>query len=316
MKSKKNKISVVIPVFNEENNVAPLYRKLISVFEKIGANYEIIFVDDGSRDRTLVNLKTLPSITIIHLRRNFGQTIALVTGIKEAQGETIVTLDGDLQNDPEDIPKLLAKFDEGFDLVNGWRHRRQDPLSKKIPSRVANWLASKISGLSLHDNGCSLKVFRKELVSNLELRGELHRLIPMLAVWRGAKVAEVKVKHHRRVSGFSKYGLSRVPRVVLDLITMKFLYSYLDRPMQIFGGVGLFLSFIGFCISIVLAWQRLLYGIPLFNRPLLLLGVLLVVIGFQFLCVGLLAEISIRTYFNTTNKNDYIISDKTINRKQ
>jgi glycosyltransferase involved in cell wall biosynthesis len=308
-------ISVVIPVFNEEKNVVILHRELFIVLNKLKIRSEIIFVDDGSTDNTFTVLSKLHSVKIIRLRRNSGQTIALKTGLDESQGEIIVTLDGDLQNNPKDIPKLLKKINDGYDLVNGWRRWRRDVISKTIPSKIANWMISKISGVYIRDNGCALKAFRRELISDIDLHGEMHRFIPTLAAWRGAKIAEIEVNHRKRISGISKYGISRIPKVILDLITIKFLFNYFDRPMRIFGSTGIIFILIGTVVSFILAWNRVIHGVPLSNRPLVLVGAFFVVIGFQFVYFGLLAEIAIRIYYRLGQKDSYIIKEILVNGK-
>ena len=307
-------LSVVIPVYDEEESVIPLARAVNKVLGGLGGPSEIIFVDDGSTDRTFVRLKDLqgelPRLRVIRLRGNFGQTAALAAGFDLAQGEVVVTLDGDLQNDPADIPELLAKLEEGFDVVSGWRRERQDPFwTRRLPSRLANTLISRITGVRLHDYGCMLKAYRQPIVKDLALYGEMHRFLPALARWVGASVAEVPVSHQPRRHGRSKYGLGRTLRVLLDLFTVKFLMSYWTRPIQIFGLIGLLTGGAGLLLTLTLAAQRLFFGVPLGNRPILLLAVLLVVVGIQFITMGLLAEMLVRTYHESQGKPIYSIRE-------
>ncbi|KUK16864.1 glycosyltransferase family 2 protein [Thermococcus sibiricus] len=306
-------LSVVIPVFNEEENLLELYGKLKEVLERTGRSYEIIFVDDGSTDRSLEILKSIHEIDrrvkVIRFRKNFGQTAVLSAGFDHAKGKIIVTMDADLQNDPEDIPLLLGKIEEGYDVVSGWRADRKDPISKKIPSRISNWLASKLTGLKLHDFGCTLKAYRKEIIKNVRLYGDHHRYIPALASWQGAKIAEVKVRHHPRKHGKSKYGFKRLLRGFLDLIVVKFLVDYSTRPMHFFGILGLLLILGGFILGLSLVIERFLFHISLSDRPLLLLAVLLIIVGLQFLMIGLIGELVIRTYFETHKKPTYVIEE-------
>ena len=307
-------LSVVIPVYNEEENVAPLARAVDKVLAGLSGPSEILFIDDGSTDRTAASLAELipemPRLRVVRLRGNFGQTAALAAGFDLAQGEVVVTLDGDLQNDPEDIPHLLAKLDEGYDVVSGWRRERQDPFwSRRLPSRLANALISRITGVRLHDYGCMLKAYRRPIVKDLALYGEMHRFLPALARWVGASIAEVSVTHHPRRHGRSKYGLGRILKVLLDLFTVKFLMSYWTRPIQIFGLFGLVSGGAGIVLSLILGIQRLFFDVPLGNRPILLLAVLLVVVGIQFITMGLLAEMLVRTYHESQGKPIYAIRE-------
>ena len=305
-------LSVVVPVFNEEKNINILYQELIDVLIKLDLTFEIIFIDDGSTDKSLAILSELQEndsrIVVISFRRNFGQTAALSAGFDYARGDIIITLDGDLQNDPEDIPKLLQKLSEGYDIVNGWRFDRKDSFfSRRLPSIIANKIISYSTNVKLHDYGCTLKAFRKEITQNIKLYGEMHRFIPAIASGMGSSVAEVKVNHRARKFGKSKYGISRTIRVVLDLITVKFLLSYATRPLQIFGLLGFSCGIIGFCMAIYLTIQRQFYGISLANRPALLLAILLIFMGLQFVTLGLLAELQSRTYHEAQNKPIYSI---------
>ena len=307
-------ISVIVPLLNEEENIEVLYRELIDQLRELGQEFEIIFVDDGSTDRTFEILSKIQKddsrVKVISFRKNFGQTAALSAGFDHAKGDIIVTLDADLQNDPQDIPKLLEKLNEGYDLVNGWRFDRKDPfLTRRLPSIIANKIISLITRVTLHDYGCTLKAFRKEVTKNIRLYGEMHRFIPAIASGMGISICEVKVNHRARKYGKSKYGISRTIRVILDLITVKFLLSYATRPIQVFGLLGFCSGIIGFAIAIYLTIQRQFFGIPLANRPLLLLAILLIFIGLQFVTLGLIAELQARTYHETQNKPIYVIRE-------
>jgi glycosyltransferase involved in cell wall biosynthesis len=314
--TERKDLSVVIPLFNEEESVESLYESLLPVLVNLEKTYEIIYIDDGSIDGTYPALLKLmeqdPHIWIIRLRRNFGQTAAFSAGFDLARGDIIVTMDGDLQNDPNDIPRLIEKVEEGYDVVSGWRVDRKDVfLTRRLPSQIANALISKVTGVKLHDYGCSLKAYRREVVKNIKLYGEMHRFIPALASWIGIVVAEVPVTHHARKYGQSKYGLGRTVKVILDLLTVKFLLDYATRPIQIFGLMGL-LSFIaGTLLGIYLTVVRLFFGQPLANRPIVLLAVLLVVLGVQLIIMGLLGELVVRTYHEAQGKPIYMIRDVT-----
>jgi glycosyltransferase involved in cell wall biosynthesis len=307
-------LSVVVPVFNEEGSVGELARRLTAVLDGTGSTYEVLFVDDGSRDRTLEILREAhrenPRIKVVRFRRNFGQTAALAAGFAFAAGEIVVTMDGDLQNDPADIPRLVAKIGEGFDLVNGWRVQRKDAfLTRRLPSKLANGLISWITGVHLHDYGCTLKAFRHEVVKNVSLYGELHRFIPAIASAMGVEVAEIPVNHFPRTTGKSKYGLFRTVKVLLDLITVKFLLSYSMRPIHIFGLIGLVSGLIGVVLGAWLSFQKLFLHMALANRPMLLLAILLVFIGVQFVTMGLLAELQTRIYHESQNRPTYSIRE-------
>lgn len=306
------KISVILPVFNEEENLVEMNAEITGVLESMDEDYEIIYVDDGSTDRSFEILISLreesQKIKVIQFRRNFGQTAGLAAGFDYASGDVIVTMDSDRQNDPNDIPMMLDKINEGYDLISGWRFDRQDAwLSRKLPSKMANSLISKITGVKLHDYGCSLKAFRKDVIENLRLYGEMHRFIPAIASWMGVRIAEVKVNHRARVAGTSKYGISRTFRVILDLITVKFLLQYSARPIHFFGGIGLASGVMGFLIALVMTFQRFFFGIPMGDRPLLMLAILLMFIGLQFITFGLLGELMTRTYHEATNKPVYVV---------
>ena len=305
-------ISVVVPLYNEEDNVQLLYEEIKGVLDTMAERAEIVFVDDGSRDNTLAKLEAIQAgddrVRVVSLRRNFGQTAAMTAGFDHARGGIIITMDGDLQNDPHDIPQLVAKLNEGYDVVTGWRHDRQDAfLSRRLPSQLANRLISWVTGVGLHDYGCTLKAFRREVIDNINLYGEMHRFIPAIASGMGISFTEVKVNHRARRFGTSKYGISRTIRVVLDLITVKFMLSYATRPLHVFGTVGVVSSLLGVLIALVLTVQRQLYGVALANRPLLLLAVLLIFMGIQFITIGLLAELVVRTYHESQKKPIYYV---------
>jgi dolichol-phosphate mannosyltransferase len=286
-------ISVVVPVHDEERSVALLYDELGSALEPLDTPWEAIFVDDGSTDGTFSALTRLhaaeQTVRVVRLRRNFGKAAALVAGFDQARGETVVTIDGDLQDDPAEIPRLLAKLDEGFDLVSGWKTHRRDPLSRRILSRIFNRVTSAFSGVRLHDMNCGLKAYRAEVVHGLRLYGELHRFIPVLAHYRGFRIAELPVNHRPREHGRSRYGVERYVRGFLDLLTVSFIGRYRHRPLHLFGGLGLILGFIGSAILVYLTVVKA-FGHAIGQRPLLLLGVLLVVIGMQFFSLGLISE--------------------------
>ena len=308
------KLSVVIPVYNEAATLEELHRRLSKVLEGFGLEYEVIIVDDGSADDSFETLSRLQArdgrLRVIRLRRNFGQTAALSAGFDHAKGSVVITMDADLQNPPEEIPKLLAKLEEGFDVVSGWRVKRKDPfLTRRFPSKVANWVISKITGVALHDYGCSLKVYRREVVENLHLYGEMHRFIPAIASWYGVKIAEVKVDHQPRRQGQSKYGLSRTFRVVFDLLTVKFLMDYSTRPLQIFGLMGGLFSGTGFILGFYLSVLKIFYHQSIGQRPLLLLSVLFIFLGVQLVVMGLLGELQTRTYFESSGKKVYVVKE-------
>lgn len=307
-------LSIVVPVYNEVDNLRPLCERIHAALAEAGREYEIILVDDGSRDGSSGLLAELhaedATLTVLRFRRNFGQTAALAAGFAHARGAVIVSLDADLQNDPLDIPRLLAKLDEGYDLVNGWRADRRDPfLRRRLPSQIANALIARVTRVKLHDSGCTLKAFRRDVAKGLKLYGEMHRFIPALAADMGARLTEVPVAHHPRTRGTSKYGLTRTLRVVLDLITIKFLSSYAERPSHLFGLLGLLGVLAGSGITVVLGVQRLFFGVELANRPLLLLGILLLVTGVQLMTTGLIAELLSRTYHESQDKPVYLIKD-------
>ncbi|MEN6302184.1 MAG: glycosyltransferase family 2 protein [Armatimonadia bacterium] len=306
------KLSLVLPVYNEVDNIEPLYEALSAALARLALPAEVVLVNDGSRDGSTEKLDAVAErddrFVAVHLRRNFGQTAAMAAGFDQATGDVIIALDADLQNDPNDIPLLLDKINEGYDVVSGWRRDRQDKwLTRILPSKMANWLISKMTGVYLHDYGCSLKAYRREILQDVKLYGEMHRYIPALAYWAGARVGEVVVTHHARKFGQSKYGLSRTLKVVLDLLTVKFLLAYSTKPIQVFGRWGLMSGAAGFLLALYLSLERLVYGTPLANRPALLLAVLLMLLGVQFVSMGLIAELQARTYYEAQDKKIYAI---------
>ena len=308
------KVSVVVPLYNEAENVEQLYRELLHVAEHEPRIAEMIFVDDGSGDTTFDRLKAFcerdPRVTLIRLRRNFGQTAAMSAGFDAAGGDTIVCMDGDLQNDPADIPKLLDALDEGHDVVSGWRkHRKDSWLTRRVPSWFANKLIGKITGVRLHDYGCSLKAYRREVLDGIQLYGEMHRFIPSLASWMGVNVSELVVNHRPRVAGKSKYGLSRILRVILDLINVKFLVSYSTRPIQVFGKIGILAFLLGVLFGAVTIPMKYYMNYDITGNPFFMLGVLFVLVSVQFVCIGLLGEINIRTYYELQQKPTYVVRD-------
>jgi glycosyltransferase involved in cell wall biosynthesis len=304
-------VSIVIPVFNEEENVPILAEEIREALQPQGIAYEVVAVDDGSTDGTWARLEAIhaqdPRWILVGLRRNFGQTAALSAGFDHVRGEVIVTLDGDLQNDPADIPRLLALAKE-YDVVSGWRKIRQDPfLTRRLPSHLANWLISKVTGIHLHDYGCTLKAYRREVVENLHLYGEMHRFIPAIASWMGIRLAEVQTHHRPRRFGRSKYGLTRTLRVFLDLITVKFLLSFATKPIQVFGLLGLFSTGLGVLIEAYLTALKLFAGAQIGGRPLLFLGILLILVGVQLVMMGLLGEMLVRIYHESQQKPTYMV---------
>jgi len=307
-------VSVVIPVFNEAENLEELHRELVGALEKTGRPFDVILIDDGSTDSSWAVLRSLQQkdgrVKLIRLRRNFGQTAALAAGFDHARGGIIISLDADLQNDPNDIPSLIQKIDQGYDIVSGWRRSRKDKFfSRRVPSVIANTLISRLTRVRLHDYGCTLKAFRSEVIKNVKLYGELHRFIPAIASQLGVRISEVEVNHRPRKHGKSKYSIFRFTKVILDMMTVKFLLSYSTRPLQIFGLLGLGSGLLGFLISLWLSYQRLVLKVSVANRPLLLLGVLLIVIGIQFITLGLMAEIMVRVYHESSGKTIYVVRE-------
>jgi glycosyltransferase involved in cell wall biosynthesis len=305
-------ISVVIPLHNEEENIDELYHALKSVMDAQSYDYELLFVDDGSTDKTLQLLEPFgqkdPKVKLLRFRRNFGKAAAWAAGFDHAKGDVIVTIDGDLQNDPKDIPKLVSLIGE-YDVINGWRKKRQDPfIIRRFPSIIANWLISSVTGVKLRDYGSGLKAYKAEVVKNMNMYGELHRFIPAVANWYGVKIKEIETTHHPRRRGKSKYGISRTLLVTLDLITVKFLQNYSTKPMQAFGPVGLTTSLIGLIINIYLAFEWFT-GHPIGTRPLLLLGSLLIIVGIQLIGMGLLGEMLVSSYHENQRKPLYVLKE-------
>lgn len=304
-------LSVVIPLYNEEENIEELHKKLSETLNQLSISYEIIYIDDGSSDNTLKKLEEIqkndPHLVVLAFRRNFGQTAAFAAGFDFARGDVVITMDGDLQNDPVDIPKLLEAIKDA-DLVSGWRKKRKDPfLSRRFPSIVANWLIGKVTGVRIHDYGCSLKAYRREVVKNLRLYGEMHRFIPALASWYGVKIKEVEVTHHPRYRGKSKYGIGRTIKVLLDLVTVKFLHSFSTKPIQFFGPIGVLFMLTGAAIVLYLIFLKFFKGISIGGRPLLLGGFFSILIGLNFIGMGLLGEMIVRVYHETQKKPIYIL---------
>jgi glycosyltransferase involved in cell wall biosynthesis len=304
-------ISVVIPVYNEELNVGRMYESLAAALDETA---EFIFVDDGSSDQTFARLREIassdPRVRLLRLARNFGQTAALSAGIDHARGEIIVPIDGDLQNDPTDIPRLLATLDQGYDVVSGWRKDRQDNFRRRLPSVIANRLISWISGVHLHDYGCSLKAYRRDVIKDVRLYGEMHRFVPIYATWQGARVTELPVKHHARVAGKSKYGLERTLKVVLDMVVVKFLSSYATKPIYVFGGFGLVSLFASFAAFMLMLYFKFTGYADFIETPLPLVVVMLFLVGCLSILLGLVAELSIRTYYESQGKRTYRVREE------
>jgi glycosyltransferase involved in cell wall biosynthesis len=308
-------LSVFLPVFNEEENIDLLFDKLSASLGGLGRAYEVIFVDDGSTDTSLAKLREIAPrderVRVIALRRNYGQTAAMSAGIDHARGQILIPMDADLQNDPEDIGRLLDKLDEGYDVVSGWRKDRKDRwLTRRVPSMIANRVISAISGVKLHDYGCSLKAYRRDVLADVRLYGEMHRFIPIYARWAGARVTEIPVTHHPRYAGKSKYGLSRTIKVVFDLITIKFMSSYLTKPLYVFGTAGLICLAISFLALALALYYRFVQLVHLNRMPLATLAMIMFAMGIQFIFMGLLAEMIVRTYHESQNKPTYLVRER------
>src|SRR5215831_10561029 len=307
-------VSVVIPVHDEEENVAPLYAELKRTLAELGRTYEIIVVEDGSRDETYTRLARLAAadtrLKIVRLRRNFGQTAAMAAGFDYARGDVIIPMDGDLQNDPEDIAALLDKLDEGYDVVSGWRLNRQDGVLRRVPSRIANWLIGRVTGVRLHDYGCTLKAYRREVLEPVRLYGEMHRFIPVYAKWSGARITEQVVRHHARKEGKSKYGIGRTLKVVFDLLTVKFLGDYSTKPLYLFGKVGVTLCSLGVLCAVGLIVERLTWNLFPHRVTMMLLATMLFIVGMQLIGMGLLAELQVRTYHESQEKPIYLVAEE------
>jgi len=307
-------LSIVIPVYNEQDNVIPLHERLSAAMRRIGSDYEVIVVNDGSTDLTEARLKDVaaadPKFKVVNFRRNFGQTAAVMAGIDYASGSIIIGLDGDLQNDPEDIPRLLDKLAEGYDVVSGWRqHRKGGLLTRKLPSLIANWLISRMSGVHLHDYGCTLKAYKKDAVKDVKLYGEMHRFIPIYASWQGARVTEIPVNDFPRSHGSSKYGLERVVKVLLDLMVVKFLASYANKPIYVFGGFGLASIGLSFVAGLFALYLKFFEHTSFISTPLPLLVALSFITGVMSILMGLIAEIIMRTYYESQGKQVYLVRD-------
>jgi dolichol-phosphate mannosyltransferase len=305
------KISVIIPIYNERENIDALYMQLHPVLRGLDASHEIVFVNDGSTDGSAAELDALAAldraVKVVHLRRNYGQTAAMMAAIQYSSGEIIVPMDGDLQNDPQDIPRLIEKLEEGYDVVSGWRVTRTEGMDRRLPSRIANWMISKVSGVKLHDYGCTLKAYRRRFLENVRLYGEMHRFVPVYAAWEGGSVTEIPVVHHPRLHGRSKYGLGRAPRVLLDLLVIRFLARSLDRPIQFFGRAGLYSFALAFLAGSYALYLKLVEGVSFILTPLPVLVALLGLTGLMFVMMGLLAEIQSRVYFESQNKLPYAV---------
>ncbi len=308
-------LSLFLPVLNEEDNLRPMHEKIRAALDELGKAAEVIYVDDGSTDKSLAVLREIASsderVRVISLRRNYGQTAAMSAGIDAARGNILIPMDADLQNDPADIKRLLDKLDEGYDVVSGWRKNRQDKLiSRKIPSQIANRIISWIGGVKLHDYGCSLKAYRRDVIQDVKLYGEMHRFIPIYAAWAGARVTEIPVDHHARSMGKSKYGISRTIKVVFDLITIKFMAEYHTKPIYVFGTFGMLAFFISMITGVWAIVLKLFYGTSFILTPLPIIAVVMLAISVQFFLMGLLAELLVRTYHESQDKAIYAVREK------
>ncbi|MGB2751479.1 MAG: glycosyltransferase family 2 protein [Pyrinomonadaceae bacterium] len=314
MHDKNPELSLFLPVLDEEENLRPMHAKIAAALDALGKTAEVIYVDDGSTDKSLEILKEIAAsddrVRVVSLRRNYGQTAAMSAGIDAAKGDILIPMDADLQNDPADISRLLDKLNEGYDVVSGWRKNRQDKLiSRKIPSQIANRIISWIGGVKLHDYGCSLKAYRRDVIQDVKLYGEMHRFIPIYASWAGARVAEIPVDHHARTMGKSKYGISRTIKVVFDLMTIKFMASYQTKPIYVFGMFGM-LAFLLSVISGIWAIVLKFYGVSFIQTPLPVVTVVMLAISVQFFLMGLLAELSVRTYHESQDKAIYAVRER------
>ncbi|MFI4910962.1 MAG: glycosyltransferase family 2 protein [Sedimentisphaeraceae bacterium JB056] len=309
-------ISIVIPLLNEEDNLHQLHQEITDTLKGplSDKSYEIIFVDDGSRDASFEILKKISAgdscVRVIRFRRNFGQTAAMSAGFEHARGHVIIPMDADLQNDPADIPMLLKRLDDGFDIVSGWRRNRQDKaITRRLPSQIANYIIRRITFVNIHDFGCTLKAYRREVLQETKLYGEMHRFIPAVATWSGARVTELEVNHRARVAGKAKYGLARTYKVVLDLITVKFLGSYSTKPLYVFGKMGFFSAILSFLLFIVVVYQKIAADFSMNRNPLLVLAAMMFTASIQFIMMGLLAELLVRTYHESQNRPTYVIKE-------
>lgn len=310
--SEKPYLSIVVPLYNEEGNASELHRRIVEACEKFGKSYEIIFVDDGSKDGTVEECENLSPLTLVKFRKNFGQTAAFDAGIKQSKGEIVITMDGDLQNDPNDIPLLVAKMDEGFDVVSGWRWQRKDTFSKRFFSRTANLLRKVLIQDTIHDSGCSLKAYRRECFEDVDLFGEMHRFIPALLELQGYKVGEVKVSHHPRIHGVTKYNWKRAIKGFVDMVSIWFWRKYSNRPLHLFGGAGMIFSFLGFLVLAWMAAEKIVFGESLSEKIWPLMGVFFILIGIQLFVFGLLADILLKTYYKNQHRMNYAIKEITI----
>jgi len=308
----KVKISIIIPVFNEKENIAKLCSEIVEVLTKIKSTFEILIIDDHSTDGTQEILRKLSRddkrIKITEFYRNFGQTAALSAGIEQSVGQIIIPMDGDRQNDPKDIPKLLKKIEEGYSVVSGWRKNRKDAFIRVLPSKIANWIIAKATGTKIHDNGCSLKAYKREVIEGVQLYGEMHRFISVYAAWSGGKVCEVVVNHRERKFGKSKYGFSRIFKVLLDLLVVRFLYSYINRPIHFFGKYGFYSVFLSLVFLLWALVLKLSEDISLSRTPLPIISMMFLIVGAQLILTGILAELLMRTYYESQNKKPYIIN--------
>lgn len=307
-------LSIVIPVYNEDENLRPLHEAIHKALDTSpDLKWEVVYIDDGSTDGSLENLEELASenpdnTCVVELRRNYGQTTAITAGIDHSQGDIIVLMDADLQNDPGDIPLLLERIEQGFDVVSGWRKNRKDTfLTRRLPSRIANWIISIVTGVYLHDYGCSLKAYRREVITDFRLYGEMHRFIPAYAYSVGAKIVEVPVSHHPRKFGSTKYGLNRTFKVILDLFTVKFLISYANKPIYLFGGAGVVLIFVSLATLFILLIRRILWSISVTGSPFFTVSIMILILGFQSILMGLIAELLVRTYHESQRKPTYAV---------
>lgn len=305
-------LSIIVPVYNERENLRPLYQGICEAVSPLSLDWELILVDDGSQDGSLAVLEELAEfdpghVCVIELRRNFGQTAAIAAGIDHAAGDVIVLMDADLQNDPADIPMMLARLDEGYDVVSGWRINRQDSFTRRLPSQIANRLISWTTGVNLHDYGCTLKAYRREVLTGFRLYGEMHRFIPAYANSVGARIAELPVRHHPRRYGKAKYGLERTLKVILDLVTVNFLSSYANKPIYLFGGAGAILILFSLAIMVTLFFRRVLFGVEVLSSPFFQMSTMIFIMGFQSILMGLIAEMLVRTYHESQGKRTYTV---------
>ena len=306
-------VSVVVPLLNEQDNIRALYEQITQTLAG-KYEYEVIFIDDGSTDNSFTVLSGLQKsdakVRVIRFRKNFGQTAALSAGFDHSRGKIIIAIDADLQNDPADIPRMIEKLHEGFDVVSGWREKRHDnAVTRLLPSKIANWLIAKITGVELHDFGCTLKAYRREILEQINLYGEMHRFIPALASWSGARICEMVVNHRPRTAGVAKYGIGRTLKVVLDLITIKFLGSFSTKPIYIFGGLGLITAFGSLIGGLMVLYQKFISDLPMNRNPLLVLTAMMVTATIQFILMGLIAELLVRTYHESQNRPTYVIKE-------